>query len=250
MLIVDFRAQQLLRLAYAHVQMMLYRPFLHYVSQKSNQGKLADKRSYACAAACVSVSRNIIHITSEMRKRGLLVGAYWFTMYTTFFAIISLVYYVLENPQDPGSKQILADANDGKDALKGFAQRSQAADRCSAALLVCSLITEYFISCANRVAGPLRKVTGENKNWSSAGSTEKEARSTNTVFCTARPKYPSTATSALWAERTCDGYISRKDVPRPSRVGDSTRIASFEIITWWASLPDANSLQPQSAAKL
>ena len=115
---------------------MLYRPFLHYVSKKSSQCKTADKRSYACAAACVSVSRNIIHITSQMKRRGLLVGAYWFTMYTTFFSIVSLVYYVLENPKDAGSQQILDDANAGHDALKSFAQRSQAADRCCGALKV------------------------------------------------------------------------------------------------------------------
>jgi len=129
--------------------MMLYRPFLHYVSKQSSQTKAADKRSYACAAACVSVSRNIVHITAEMRKRGLLVGAYWFTMYTTFFAIVSLVYYVLENPKDPGSQQILADANDGRDALKSFAQRSQAADRCTVALQVnyCSLKNCIVSSC-------------------------------------------------------------------------------------------------------
>ena len=71
-----------------------------------------------------------------MKKRGLLVGAYWFTMYTTFFAILSLVYFVLNNPDKDGSQQILKDANDGKDALKGLAQRSQAADRCSIALQV------------------------------------------------------------------------------------------------------------------
>jgi hypothetical protein len=76
MLIVS-RVQQLLRLAYAHVQMMLYRPFIHYVSQKSCTGKAIDERSYACAAACVSVSRNVVHITTEMKRRGLLIGAYW-----------------------------------------------------------------------------------------------------------------------------------------------------------------------------
>jgi hypothetical protein len=130
------RVQQLLRLAYAHVQMMLYRPFLHYVSQKSCAGKTVDERSYACAAAGVSVSRNIVHICSEMKRRGLLIGAYWFTMYTTFFAILSLVFFVLENPDEPGSQEILADANDGKEALKGLAKRSQAADRCSMALIV------------------------------------------------------------------------------------------------------------------
>ncbi|KAF7902042.1 uncharacterized protein EAF01_007340 [Botrytis porri] len=128
------RIQQLLRLAYAHVQMMLYRPFLHYVSGKSCAGKTIDERSYACAAACVSVARNIIHITAEMKKKGLLVGAYWFTMYTTFFSVISLVYYVLENPDKNGAAEILADANDGKDALIGLAQRSMAADRCSETL--------------------------------------------------------------------------------------------------------------------
>ncbi|KAM3070325.1 Gypsy retrotransposon integrase-like protein 1 [Clarireedia jacksonii] len=128
------RIQQLLRLAYAHVQMMLYRPFLHYVSEKSCAGKPIDERSYACAAACVSVSRNIIHITTEMKRRGLLVGAYWFSMYTTFFSIISLVYYVLENPDKNGTSEILADAKDGKVALDGLAQRSMAADRCSMTL--------------------------------------------------------------------------------------------------------------------
>jgi hypothetical protein len=128
--------QRLLRLAYAHVQMLLYRPFLHYVSDKASAGKPINDRSYACAAACVSVSRNIVNITVEMKKRGLLVGAYWFTMYTTFFAILSLVFFVLENPDKNGSQQILADANDGKDALKGLARRSLPADRCSVALMV------------------------------------------------------------------------------------------------------------------
>ena len=133
------RVQQLLRLAYAHVQMTLYRPFLHYVSQKTCSGKTMDERSYACAAACISVSRNIVHITTEMKRRGLLIGTYWFTVYTTFFAILALVFFVLENPDKPGSQEILADAIDGNDALQGLAKTSQAADRCSMALSVCIL---------------------------------------------------------------------------------------------------------------
>jgi hypothetical protein len=67
-------------------------------------------------------------------------------MYTTFFAVISLVYYVLENPRDPASEQILADANAGNDALKSFAQRSQAADRCSATLRVSKSRESFVIS--------------------------------------------------------------------------------------------------------
>jgi hypothetical protein len=84
-----------------------------------------------------------------MKRRGLLIGAYWFAMYTTFFAILSLVFFVLENPDKPGSQEVLADANDGKDALAGLAKRSQAADRCSTTLLVSS--STFCISYANVV---------------------------------------------------------------------------------------------------
>lgn len=128
------RVQQLLRLAYAHVQMMLYRPFLHYVSRKANAGGKRDQRAYTSAAACVNVARNIVHIAAEMKKRRLLLGAFWFTIYTTFFAILSLVFFVIENPDEDGVQNILADAMAGKDALNGLARRSQAADRCSEAL--------------------------------------------------------------------------------------------------------------------
>jgi hypothetical protein len=122
-------------MGYAHVQMMLYRPFLHYVSNSLQTGAV-DKRSYACAAACVSVSRNIIHITAEMNKRGSLVGSYWFVMYTTFFAILSLVFFVLENPESQTSQGILKDAQEGKDILAHLARKSLAADRCTAILAV------------------------------------------------------------------------------------------------------------------
>lgn len=118
------------------MQIILYRPFLHYVSQSCQAGPV-DKRTYACAAACVSVSRNVVHITGEMKKRGLLVGAYWFTMYTTFFAILSLIFFVLENPDSATSHDVLRDANEGKETLASLARRSMAADRCTAMLGVC-----------------------------------------------------------------------------------------------------------------
>lgn len=116
--------------------MVMYRPFLHYVSGGS-QAHNMDKRSYACAAACVSVSRNIVHITTGMQKRGLLNGSFWFTMYTTYFAILSLIFFVLENPDSPTAKDgVLKDAMEGKNTLAGLAKKSLAADRCSQSLNV------------------------------------------------------------------------------------------------------------------
>jgi hypothetical protein len=129
------RVQQLLRMAYGHAQLLLYRPFLHYVSQNYKSEKI-DQRAYACASACISVSRNIIHITAEMKRRGFLVGAYWFSMYTTFFAILSLLYFVLENPNNPTSHELFREALAGKAVLAHFAKRSMAADRCTVTLNV------------------------------------------------------------------------------------------------------------------
>lgn len=126
-------------MSYAHTQMMLYRPFLHYIGNQSRQTvKCTDKRAFACAAACISVSRNIVHITGEMKRRGLLIGAYWFTMYTTFFAILSLVYFYLDNLDNPASHDVLRDAQEGRETLEQVAKRSMAADRCSVVLGVSS----------------------------------------------------------------------------------------------------------------
>lgn len=121
-------------MAYAQAQMMLYIPFLHYISTKHRP--VVDKRSYACAATCVNISRNIIHIMVELHRRGLLLGAYWFIMYSTFFAILSLIYFVLENEDNSTSTDVLKDAWEGREALAQLAKRSLAADRCTATLTV------------------------------------------------------------------------------------------------------------------
>jgi hypothetical protein len=123
-------------MGFAHAQLLLYRPFLHYVSQSQRDKPSVDQRAFACASACVSVSRNIIHIIAEMKNRDLLIGAYWFSIYTTFFAIMTLLYYVLENPNSPTSDELFKDAVEGKQLLDDFAKRSMAADRCSATLKV------------------------------------------------------------------------------------------------------------------
>lgn len=127
------RVQQLLRLSYAHVQVMLYRPFLHFTANEK-RSTLLDQRAYACAASHVNVSRNIIHITAHMKQSGLLNGAYWFIMYTTFFSILSLVYFAAENPENPTTQAVMKDAIQGRDVLASLATRSMAADRTSATL--------------------------------------------------------------------------------------------------------------------
>lgn len=125
--------QQLLRLAYAHAQVVLYRPFLHYVTM-DKRAKPVDQRAYACAISYVNVSRNIIHIVTQMHQKGLLNGAFWFTCYTSFFAILSLVYFAAENQDNDTTQAVMKDALEGRRVLSSLARRSMAADRCTATL--------------------------------------------------------------------------------------------------------------------
>ncbi|KAL1297122.1 hypothetical protein AAFC00_004700 [Neodothiora populina] len=127
------RAQQLLRIAYAHSQAMLYRPFLHFVATDKRNRDI-DQRAYTCAASYVNLSRNIIHLCAQMKQSGLLNGAHWFIMYTTFFSVMSLIYFAAENPDNPTTVAVMKDAMQGKEVLASLARRSMAADRCTVTL--------------------------------------------------------------------------------------------------------------------
>ena len=127
------RAQQLLRIAYAHAQALLYRPFLHFIAADKRSCNI-DQRAYTCAASYVNLSRNTIHLCAQMKQKGLLNGAHWFVMYTTFFAVMSLVYFAAENPENLTTDAVMKDAMQGREVLASLAKRSMAADRCTATL--------------------------------------------------------------------------------------------------------------------
>jgi hypothetical protein len=147
-----FRIQVLLRFAYAHVQMMLYRPFLRRPPPQHPADTASVEVTHICQATGISVCRNIIHIGLEIRKQRVLIGPHWFMMYTEFLAVVSLILYVLNNPSGPACSEILADAQLGRAAIGDLTQRSLPADRVAAALDVsfwlCSLSLEI---CAHLV---------------------------------------------------------------------------------------------------
>lgn len=93
-----------------------------------------DELSYACAAAAVSVSRNIVHIGLEIRKQRVLSGPYWFMLYTEFFAVLTLIFYAVENPGKPGCAEVLSDARAGRQMIAELAKKSQAAQMITTAL--------------------------------------------------------------------------------------------------------------------
>ncbi len=125
-----------MRFAYGHVQLMLYRPFLQLYSGPASAPETTDERHLTLAKAGINVCRNIIHIGLEIQRQAVLIGPYWFTTYTQFFAVLSVVLYVLHNPERLGASELISDAKLGRDCISGLTQRSLAADRVTAALNV------------------------------------------------------------------------------------------------------------------
>lgn len=57
-------------------------------------------------------------------------------LYTEFFAVLSLVFYATENPEKPGSNEVLADARAGRQMIADLAEKSMSAERVTGALKV------------------------------------------------------------------------------------------------------------------
>ncbi|KAK6199206.1 transcriptional regulator [Scheffersomyces amazonensis] len=89
-------ANYYLHLAFLNCQIMLYRPFIHFISdgggvQTNSQN--SDPRSLIRGRNCIKVARLVVKLADKMIAKNLLVGTYWFSMYTIFFSIACLIYY-------------------------------------------------------------------------------------------------------------------------------------------------------------
>lgn len=81
-----------LHLAFLNCQIMLYRPFIHFISNGTINRK-SDPRSLIRGRNCIKVARMVVKLANKMIDQNLLIGTYWFSMYTIFFSIACLIYY-------------------------------------------------------------------------------------------------------------------------------------------------------------
>ncbi|EGW34366.1 uncharacterized protein SPAPADRAFT_49410 [Spathaspora passalidarum NRRL Y-27907] len=86
-------ANYYLHLAFLNCQIMLYRPFIHFISDGNSKGVNSDPRSLIRGRNCIKVARMVVKLANKMIDQNLLVGTYWFSIYTIFFSIACLVYY-------------------------------------------------------------------------------------------------------------------------------------------------------------
>lgn len=122
------KANRLLYLDYLHVEIMLYRPFIHYVKLSKNDPYTGIKSyQYENGLKCFEVSKKIISLAQSMIQNKLLNGSYWFSVYTIFFSVACLVYYFLEI--DNTNDEVKQSIETGKLILSGLKQRSVSAER-------------------------------------------------------------------------------------------------------------------------
>lgn len=85
-------ANYYLHLSFLNCQISLYRPFIHYISN-GYQSTNSDPRSLIRGRNCIKVARMVVKLANKMIDQNLLIGTYWFSMYTIFFSIACLIYY-------------------------------------------------------------------------------------------------------------------------------------------------------------
>lgn len=126
-------ANRLLHLSFLHVQLILYRPFIHYLS-RNVVAKNPDSLSIQRARNSISVARTAINLAKGMLKKNLLIGSYWYGSYTIFYSVAGLLFYIHEaQPTDKESareyNEILKDAEMGRNVLLQLKDSSMAANR-------------------------------------------------------------------------------------------------------------------------
>jgi hypothetical protein len=71
-----------------------------------------------------------------MEKHDILSGPYWFSVYTTFCATLSLIFHVWENAEVENALETIKDAEYGRHVLTRLAYQSTAAESLSETLAV------------------------------------------------------------------------------------------------------------------
>ena len=80
-----------LEVAYFFGQIILYRPFLHYLSDLAN-GVPVDRRQSQRALTCIRVASVAITRSDFIFQRGWLHPASWMSLYTTFISVVCLFF--------------------------------------------------------------------------------------------------------------------------------------------------------------
>ncbi|SZF05695.1 unnamed protein product [Blumeria hordei] len=183
--VYNYRTQKFMSLAFAHVQMMLYRPFLPFVSGDAFEDQSKIKISRACASAYFKVCQNVVQVVKDVQKRGIVIGPSWFVINMTSFATLSLVYFNCQRSKSSEPLDIHVNAQYGQVVSKLIAQRKR--DACSylSAIKALSKQLSPKTSSTNSTAAP----PTHGKDIPSASENLLDEKDKNETYSGKRPRH-------------------------------------------------------------
>ncbi|PTB47739.1 hypothetical protein M431DRAFT_101623 [Trichoderma harzianum CBS 226.95] len=130
------RAHYMLYLTYAHTQLCLYRPFLHYVSSHALGPVCSVSSAFSCAIACIDAAQNIVALCLDMFKHGLLAGPNWIAIHILFSSMSCLLYSILMSRATYQAEMIFKDISKSRKILNFLAKTSFHARRAKITFMV------------------------------------------------------------------------------------------------------------------
>lgn len=123
------QAQLTLRLWHSLTQIILYRPFLHYLARNSQDPKF-NIRGYEYASACVRAAMQAVWVVDAINTNDLLHEGYWLNMYMLGYAASVLTYFVSSSVHRATLEESTASAIKAKNLLELLAKYNLSARRC------------------------------------------------------------------------------------------------------------------------
>ncbi|KAK5105683.1 hypothetical protein LTR62_002495 [Meristemomyces frigidus] len=95
------RSQLMLRLYYAQVQMVLYRPFLHHALRQTRHGSRTSLKAYACGSACVKAAMQVVWLAERLEASLLFNAALWHDTFIIISTAACLCLFTTSNRGTP-----------------------------------------------------------------------------------------------------------------------------------------------------
>ena len=119
----------MLCITFAHIQLCLYRPFLHCILENADPPNLSARGSSSCAAACIQASQTIVALCEDMFKRGFLGGMDWPVPRLLTSCLMTLLYVIIVSRKPREADSLCESFATGRRILTHLAKRSFTAQR-------------------------------------------------------------------------------------------------------------------------
>lgn len=124
------RAQFTLCIVLAHAQLYLYRPFLQYFTNSSENASSSEHLDLPLLATlCIQACENVIMLCEDMYRRGLLVGGNWLVSRALLSSTHTLFYVILTTSQTGPARSIARCLALGRKVSDRLAERNSPASR-------------------------------------------------------------------------------------------------------------------------